>query len=153
MSEVSGRSSHDTRQWFARETIVETREAAQRWAKTWADAWPIKDVDAIVALQTEDGDHWASMFRPFRGRAGLRSYVAESFAEESRPAEVWFAEPQVDGDMAAVEYWAVIYIKDQPMTISGCTLLRFNEAGLVAGARDYSHVKEGSHSLPAGVFE
>ena len=74
-----------TRQWFARETIVETREAAQRWAKTWADAWPIKDVDAIVALQTEDGDHWGSMFRPFRGRAGLRSYVAESFAEESVP--------------------------------------------------------------------
>ena len=73
-----------TRQWFARETIVETREAAQRWAKTWADAWPIKDVDAIVALQTEDGDHWGSMFRPFRGRAGLRSYVAESFAEAHR---------------------------------------------------------------------
>jgi hypothetical protein len=47
-----------------------------------------------------------------------------------------------------VEYWAVIYVKDQPTTISGCTVLRFNDAGLVAEARDYSHVKEGRHSPP-----
>jgi ketosteroid isomerase-like protein len=135
---------------------VETAEAARRWARTWADAWPVKDTEAIVALQAEDGDHWASMFRPFRGRAGLRDYVAESFAEESRPAEVRFAEPQVDGNAAAVEYWAVIYIKDQQdesVTISGCTVLRFNEAGLVAEARDYSHVREGRHSPPPGVFD
>ena len=132
---------------------MDTREAARRWAKTWSDAWPIKDVDAIVALQAEDGDHWASMFRPFRGRAGLRGYLEESFAEESRPAEAWFAEPQVDGDAAAVEYWAVIYVKDQPMTISGCTLLRFDDASLVAEARDYSQVKEGRVLPPASLFE
>lgn len=131
---------------------METREAAQRWARTWADAWPVKNVDAIVALQAEDGDHWASMFRPYRGRAGLRGYVAECFAEESRPAQTWFAEPQVDGDVAAVEYWVVIHVKDEPMTISGCTVLRFDQAGLVAEARDYSHVKEGRHTPPDGLF-
>ncbi|MFE9189021.1 hypothetical protein ACFYL6_05360 [Micromonospora sp. NPDC007208] len=85
--------------------------------------------------------------------SGLRAYLAESFAEESRPAQVWFGEPQVDGDAAAVEYWAVVHIKDQPMTISGCTMLRFDEVGLVAEARDYSHVQEGQHSPPAGLFE
>ncbi len=131
---------------------MEAREAARRWARTWADAWPTKDVDAIVALQTEDGDHWASMFRPYRGPDGLRTYLEESFAEESRPAEVRFAEPQVDGDAAAVEYWAVTYVKDQPVTISGCTVVHFNESGLVVAARDYSHVKEGHHVPPAGVF-
>ncbi|MEH1165379.1 nuclear transport factor 2 family protein [Micromonospora sp. CPCC 205539] len=131
---------------------METREAARRWAETWTTAWPGQDVDAILALQREDGDHWASLFRPYRGRTGLRSYLEESFAEESRPAQVWFAEPRVDGDAAAVEYWAVIHIKDQPMTISGCTLLRFDEAGLVAEARDYSHVTEGEHTPPVGLF-
>jgi SnoaL-like protein len=130
------------------ETIMETRVAAQRWARTWTDAWPTKDVEAIVAMQTDDGDHWASMFRRFRGRAGLRTYVTESFAEETRPAEVWFAEPQVDGDVAAVEYWALVYFDEQPMTISGCTLLRFSDAGLVAAARDYSHVDPGHHPPP-----
>ncbi|MFI6233359.1 nuclear transport factor 2 family protein [Micromonospora sp. NPDC050784] len=132
---------------------MQTRAAAQRWASTWANAWPAQDVEAIVALQREDGDHWASLFRPYRGRSGLRVYLAESFAEESRPAQVWFGEPQVDGDAAAVEYWAIVHIKDQPMTISGCTMLRFDEAGLVAEARDYSHVQEGHHSPPAGLFE
>lgn len=129
---------------------METREAAQRWARTWADAWPLGDVEAIVALQSEDGVHWASMFRPFRGREEFRGYVAECFAEESRPAEVRFAEPQVDGDTAAVEYWVVVYLKDQPMTISGCTVLRFDESGLVTEARDYSHVKDGRHVSPEG---
>ncbi|MGC4747264.1 nuclear transport factor 2 family protein [Micromonospora sp. DT201] len=131
---------------------MRTLTAARRWAKTWLDAWPAQDVDAIVALQREDGDHWASLFRPYRGRSGLRAYLEECFAEESRPAQVWFAEPQVDGASAAVEYWAVIHVKDQPLTICGCTVLRFDDAGLVAEARDYSHVQEGHHTPPAGLF-
>jgi ketosteroid isomerase-like protein len=131
------------------EATVETREAARRWARTWAEAWPTRDVDAIVALQAEGGEHWASMFRPYHGRAGLRDYLNGSFAEETRPAEVWFGEPQVDGGTAAVEYWAVIHTDGQPVTISGCTVLRFDGSGLVAEARDYSHVKEGRHELPA----
>lgn len=127
---------------------METREAAQRWARTWARAWPAGDAEAIVALQAEDGVHWASMFRPYRGRDELRGYVAGCFAEESRPAEVRFAEPRVDGDTAAVEYWVVIYLEGQPTTIAGCTLLRFDESGLVTEARDYSHIKDGRHDVP-----
>jgi ketosteroid isomerase-like protein len=131
---------------------MNAREAARRWAETWALAWPARDVEAIAALQAADGDHCASMFRRYRGRAGLRDYLVECFAEETRPARVRFAEPQVDADSAAVEYWAVIYAKDQPVTISGCTVLRFDESGLVAEARDYSHVKEGDHEPPPGLF-
>ena len=101
-----------------------------------------KDVDGIAGLQAEDGDHWASMFRPYRGRVGLRAYLRECFDGETRPAEVWFGDPQVDGDTASVEYWAVTYPNDRPFTISGCTLLRFDDAGLVTEARDYSHAKE-----------
>jgi ketosteroid isomerase-like protein len=134
------------------EAIVDTREAARLWASTWASSWPAKDVDAILGRQAEDGDHWASMFRPFRGRAGLRDYLEECFAEESRPAQVRFAEPQVDGDAAAVEYWAQVWIHDEPMTISGCTVLRFDDAGLVAESRDYSHVQAGSQAPPGWLF-
>jgi hypothetical protein len=39
----------------------------------WARGWPAKDVDGIVGPQAEDGDHWASMFRPYRGWSGLRT--------------------------------------------------------------------------------
>jgi hypothetical protein len=131
---------------------VDTREAARRWASAWASGWPARDKDVILACQAEDGDHWASMFRPYRGRAGLRDYLEECFAEETRPARVWFAEPQVDGAAAAVEYWAQVWVHDEPMTISGCTVLRFDQAGLVAESRDYSHVVPGSQAPPAGLF-
>jgi ketosteroid isomerase-like protein len=127
---------------------MDARDAARRWARTWAEAWPAKDVEAIVALQAEDGDHWASLFRPFRGRLGLRGYVVECFEEETQPAETWFAEPQVDGDAAAVEYWTVIHTTDGPITISGCTMLRFDDFGLVTEARDYSRTREGRHAPP-----
>lgn len=131
---------------------MEVRDAAKRWATVWAHGWPAKDVDGIAGLQAEDGDHWASMFRPYRGRVGLRAYLRECFDEETRPAEVWFGDPQVDGDTASVEYWAVTYPDDRPFTISGCTLLRFDDEGLVTEARDYSHAKEGRFLPPANLF-
>ncbi len=131
---------------------MNVREAAQRWADVWVRAWPAKDIDAIVELQAETGFHWASMFRPYRGREGLRAYIQECFDDETRPAEVWFGEPWVDGEMAAVEYWAVTYPDGDALTISGCTLLRFDDGGLVAEARDYSHVKQGRFTPPAGLF-
>ena len=131
---------------------MHTHDAARRWANAWVRCWPAKDIEGIVSLQAEDGDHWASMFQPYRGQIGLRAYLQECFDEETRPAEVWFGEPRVDGDTAAVEYWAVTYPHDQPLTISGCTLLRFDDDGLVAEARDYSHVKQGRFPPPEGLF-
>jgi SnoaL-like domain len=131
---------------------MDTRAAAQRWAATWRRAWPAKDVDAIVALQAADGVHWASLFTRFDGREGLREYVAGSFAEEVAPAEVWFAEPWVDGDSAGIEYWVVIHLADGPTTICGCTVLRFDGSGLVTEARDYSHLKPGRALPPVTVF-
>ena len=131
---------------------MQTFEAAQRWATTWATAWPLKDVNAIVQLQADDGDHWASMFRPLRGPSGLRAYLEECFGEETQPAETWFSEPIVNGSLASVEYWVVMFIKDQPMTVSGCTILSFDESGAVTTARDYSHVKDGHHLRPELPF-
>ncbi|MEK8109573.1 hypothetical protein NKG94_43850 [Micromonospora sp. M12] len=86
------------------------------------------------------------------GACGLRAYLRECFDEETRPAEVWFGEPQVDGDTASVEYWAVTYPKDGPFTVSGCTVLRFDDEGLVTEARDYSHAKEGRVLPPTDLF-
>ncbi|MFD0559468.1 SnoaL-like protein [Stackebrandtia endophytica] len=123
-------------------------EAADRWAHTWATAWPDKDADAILALQAHDGDHWASLFRHYPGRDGLARYLREAFDEETTPASVWFGTPTVDGHTAAIEYWAHITTADGPLTISGCTVVAFNDDGLVQQARDYSHATEGHQPRP-----
>jgi hypothetical protein len=40
-----------------RGTAMDIRQAARRWADTWARAWPERDVEAIVALQARDYSH------------------------------------------------------------------------------------------------
>jgi hypothetical protein len=131
--------------------MSDIRALAERWADVWRAAWPARDVEAICALQAGSGDHWASMFRPYRGRDGLRAYLRECFDEETRPAEVWFGAPFVDGATAAVEYWAVTYPAGEPLTICGVTLLRFDADGLVAEARDYSHATAGRLERPPAI--
>lgn len=130
---------------------METRDAARRWAAVWAAGWPGKDAESIIQLQSEDGVHWASLFRRYNGRPGLRSYLADCFAEETAPAEAWFAEPVVDGSRASVEYWVVLSLAEGQMTVSGCTVLEFDAAGQVTEARDYSHAREGRMKRPRSV--
>jgi hypothetical protein len=117
-------------------------------------AWKSQDAEALVALQAENGVHWASMFRtPYRGREGLREYLERSFADETEPTRAQFGRPMVEGDRASVEYWALATFDDAPMTISGCTVVRFNADGLVVEARDYSNVESGHHPIPPRLFD
>ena len=133
---------------------MNTREAADRWATTWAEAWNNRDVDAIVEMQATDGVHWESMFRPaFVGRNGLRGYLESSFSDETAATTAWFCRPIVDGDRASVEYWARATFDSQEVTISGTTVLRFNANGLVVEARDYSNVEPGHHPIAASLKE
>ncbi|MFC4015227.1 nuclear transport factor 2 family protein [Nonomuraea purpurea] len=129
---------------------MEVMSAARRWVKVWQKAWPIKDADAIVALQAPDGLHWASPFRPvYEGREGLRRYLQEVFDDEVKPTECRYGEPLIADGHAAVEYWAQSHYTSGPLAIAGITLLRFNEEGLVAEARDYSFVEPGIHPFRA----
>jgi hypothetical protein len=113
-----------------------SRDAAQRWSQTWARSWPARDVEAIVALYAP-----AALYRSHPHReaeeGGARGYVTRTFAEESH-VECWFGEPIVDGDRAAVEWWAAF---DEAgagaVTLSGTTVLRFDHAGLVIDHMDY----------------
>lgn len=133
-------------------TFMDTREAARRWARTWAEAWPAKDTEALVDLQTETGDHYASMFRRYQGKDGLRAYVTEAFDDETSAARVWFAEPKIDGEVALCEYWAQCEFDGKPATISGCTVVHFDDEGKVLEARDYSHTADGHIQPPDHLF-
>jgi ketosteroid isomerase-like protein len=116
---------------------VETEAAAGRWRDTWERAWPAKDVDAIVALYSDEVPYRALVFRePEMGLAGVRRYLGENFGVEE-DLECRFGEPVVDGDRAAVEWWASWLENGEPLTLAGSTFLRFNQDGLVVDHRDY----------------
>ncbi|WP_433788429.1 nuclear transport factor 2 family protein [Actinoplanes sp. CA-252034] len=129
-----------------------TARWARDWAATWRTGWPAQGVEALAALHAPHGDHRAGIGRHFRGRDGLRAYLEECFAEETRPAEVWFAEPVVTGSTASVEYWAITWPGGAPLTIAGCTILLFGPDGLVVEARDYSHAEAGEIRPHSGMF-
>lgn len=64
-------------------------------------------------------------------------YVAWAFADEES-AEVWFAEPVVEGDRAAVAWWAISRGGDgRDTTLAGVSMLQFGSDGLVVHQRDY----------------
>ena len=131
---------------------MDTRAAAERFARTWEAGWARGEVDAIAELYAEDAVHRSMPFRPeHRGRAGVVDYVRWAFSTE-RATGVRFGTPVVAGDVAVVEYWATLVEKPdgKPVTIAGCALVRFRPDGLVAEARDYLNLADG-HQQPTGT--
>jgi hypothetical protein len=125
---------------------VDVEAAARAWADGWARAWRAKDPDAVAVLYADD-----CVFRsyPFRdahlGRAGARDYASWAFAEEEGvPELVRFGEPIAGADGAAVEYWAVLRERGEPVTIAGIAVLRFDDEGLVRDQHDYWALEPGA---------
>jgi SnoaL-like domain len=123
-------------------TDMDAAAAAQRWADTWARAWPQRDGEAIAALYADTVVYRSPALRPpYRGLAGVRRYLDEQLPAEER-LECWFGSPIASGDRAAVEWWASWTEQGQEHTFAGVTVLRFDDQGLVVDHRDYDdHVE------------
>ena len=62
---------------------MDTRAAADRFARTWEDAWRRHDVDTVATLYAEDCVHRSMPFRPVHaGRAAVVDYVRWAFSTE-----------------------------------------------------------------------
>lgn len=110
---------------------METREAAQRWAKVWERSWREHDAEAIAALYADDA-FWQQ--HPFREPE--REYLARVFAEEAT-ARCEFGDPIVEGDRAAVAWTGQTTLVDGGAEeLVGVSLLRFDGDGLVVEQRD-----------------
>jgi hypothetical protein len=118
--------------------------AARRWAETWAQAWPLADVDSIAALYAADALFYSQAFREPEAPA---AYVARVFADQ-REAECRFGTPVAAGGRAAVDWWGVITDRDGTVeTIAGTSLLRFDADGLVVEQRDVWSSQPGRREL------
>ena len=115
-------------------------DAARAWVEAWRLGWRTHDVKPIAARYAA-----GAVFRshPFREPEDPRTYVERVFAEEEAEPEIWFGEPVVCEDRAAVEYWAILRVDGNEQTLAGTTLLRFNSDGLVIEHRDYWAVEDG----------
>ena len=106
-------------------------EAARRWADTWQRAWEALDTEPIVALYATGAVVSTAPFRePAVGPTGVREYVSRVFGEEAEP-RVWMGEPIVEGERAAVSWWASLLDEGTNTTLAGTSMLRFNPDGQV----------------------
>ena len=113
---------------------VDTRAAAERWREVWARGWRAGEADEILALYSPTA-YFQS--HPFREAGTPADYIVPTLAEEES-AECEFAEPIVDDDRAAVEWWATTKLKEGgEEKLAGVSLLRFDADGLVTEQRDF----------------
>ncbi len=126
-----------------------TVDAAQRWCATWKSAWEALDAEAIVALYGANAVLSTEAFRqPYRGRDGVRAYVSRVFGEEDDP-QVHMGAPIVDGDRAAVSWWASLREDGTDTTLAGTSILQFDADGLVTDQWDTWNVVRERRRPPA----
>jgi ketosteroid isomerase-like protein len=120
---------------------------ARRWAEGYQRAWEADDPDGAAALYAPD-----CVFRsaPFRDPEPPIEYTGRVFPE-AEARDVHFGEPVEEGDRAAVEWWATLVTPDgRERALAGCSLLRFDDEGLVVESRDYWHLEPGRRDPPPG---
>ena len=112
----------------------------KRWAEAYRRAWEAGDAATAAALYRDD---CAFRSAPFREPESPLAYTTRVYPE-ARAEDVRFGTPVEEGDRAAVEWWAVLVLPDaDEQTIAGCSVLRFDDQGLVVEARDYWHIEAG----------
>lgn len=130
--------------------MIDTGTAAAHWASTWQRCWEALDAEPIVALYAEDATFSSQPFREvYRGRAGVREYVEGAFGDES-DVRAWFDEPIVNGDRAAVRWWAALREAGEEVTLAGTSALRFDADGLVVDQWDAWNMVAGRSEPPKG---
>jgi ketosteroid isomerase-like protein len=131
--------------------MTDIRGAAQYWARTWREAWEARDVEQVLTPYAPEIVYWSEPFRePYRGLDGVREYVSGAFDTESS-VNAWFSEaPVVDGDRAVVSWWATLIEEGEPITLSGHSMLRFNDDGLVVEQWDAWNQADTMRQRPPG---
>jgi len=120
-------------------------EAVARWIDAWARGWATHDVELIASVYADDAIQVSAFFREPQKPA---EYAAWAFSDEES-AEVWFAEPLIDGDRAAVSWWAISRGADgRDTTLAGVSMLWFGPDGLVVRQRDYWNSAEDTALVP-----
>lgn len=116
---------------------MDTSSIARRWAEVWRTGWPAKDIESMASFYAPEATYLSVPFRePDRGIDGVRGYLTREFGVESE-IECWFRSPIVEGNRAAIEWWASWVEGGEELTLAGSTFLTFRDDGLIVDHRDY----------------
>ena len=132
---------------------METREAARLWTSAWKNGWESLDPEPIMARYAPMAVHFTEPFRePSRNADEVRAYVERVLGEEEDP-RVWMGEPIVDGDRAAIPWWASMREEGTDATLAGTSVLRFDADGFVIEQWDtWNQLAERLEPHPAAPF-
>jgi hypothetical protein len=132
---------------------VDSREAARLWARAWKEGWEALDPEPIMARYATGAVHFTEPFRdPSRDVSDVRAYVERVLAEEDDP-RVWIGDPIVDGDRAAIPWWASLREEGAETTLAGTSVMRFDAEGLVVEQWDsWNHLGERRDPHPRSPF-
>jgi predicted enzyme related to lactoylglutathione lyase len=114
---------------------MDTRTAAERWARTWERAWPAKRIEDIDALYADGATYRSHALRD-REQGGAQGYLRRELPSES-DIECRFGAPIAADGRAAVEWWASWEEAFETITLAGTTVLRFDDDGQVVEHVDY----------------
>jgi hypothetical protein len=113
---------------------VDTHAAARAWVDAWTRAWRALDADHLRDIYRDDTVHRS---HPFREPGNPLDYARWALAEEEGEPEVWMGDPIVDGDRAAIEWWAVVIENGIQVSLGGVSCVRFDDDGRVTEQSDY----------------
>ena len=122
----------------------------REWLEAYRRAWEGADVEAAVALFTDDAVYRSHPFRPPHvGHEGIRRYWTGATSGQAN-VSVAFGEPVAAGRHAAVEWWTRMHQQGEDVTLPGCLVLRFAADGRCEELREYWHIEPGLHDPPPG---
>ena len=123
------------------------------WIEGYRLAWVNRDAEAAAALFTEDATYRSNIFEePHHGRAGVKAYW-ESVTSTQSEVAVMMGSPFVDGSRVAVEFWTMMEVGGDEVTLPGCLLLDFDGEGFCRRLREYWHFNPGRREPPQGWGE
>ena len=119
---------------------MEAQAAARAWIDAWTRAWRGLDAELLRPVYTDETVHRS---HPFREPGNPIDYARWALAEEEGEPEVWMGDPLIEGERAAIEWWAVVIENGKEVSLAGTSILRFDTEGRVVAQSDYWGATEG----------
>ena len=119
---------------------MDASAAARAWADAWTKAWRALDAELLAPIYSPDTVHRS---HPFRDPGNPIEYARWALAEEEGEPDVWMGEPIVEGDRAAIEWWAIVTENGREVSLAGTSIVRFGDDGRAVEQTDYWGTADG----------